>query len=174
MEIFLRALELEDYALINNWRNDIDISKCVTGNFYFVSREREKKWIESKIFDDSKNLYLGICETKSQILIGYCSLNNIDLRNLKAEWGGTLISPEYIGKGYGKLSAKLMLRFLFDQYPINRCYAYCLENHPITINLFENLGFKKEGILREDVYKNGKFHNLVLYSLLRKEIADQF
>lgn len=175
MRVYLRALELDDYKIICKWRNDIELTYYLGGNRFFVSSEREKKSIENKILDDSQNIYLGICHCKTDKLIGYTSINNIDLRNLKAEWGGTLIGEkEYLGKGYGKEAASLMLNFLFDQYPIHRCYAYCLAEHPATSKLFESLGFTKEGVLRDEIFKNGKYNNLLIYSILRDEINGKF
>jgi RimJ/RimL family protein N-acetyltransferase len=175
MRVYLRPLEVVDYVIINKWRNDYEVLKYLAGNVFIVSSEREKKWVENIIFDDSKNLYFGICEKESKNLIGYSSINNIDIRNLKAEWGGTLIGEkEYLGKGLGKEASALMLRFIFDQYPIHKINTYCLEEHPTTIKLFENLGFKKDGVLRDEVFKNGGFKNIVLYSILREEINGQF
>ena len=175
MRVYLRALEIEDYVLINKWRNDSEITKYLGGNVYLVSSEREKKSIENKIFDDTKNVYFAICEKQSNKLIGYSSINNIDSRNLKAEWGGTLIGDkEFLGKGIGKEASAMMLRFLFDQYPINKCYAYCLEEHPATPKLFSSLGFQKDGLLRKDVFKDGEYKNVSVYSILRGEINDKF
>jgi len=175
MKIYLRALEINDYQIINKWRNDINLSKYLGGNFFLVSSEREKKSIENKIFDDSKNIYFGICDIKTDKFIGFSSINNIDLRNQKAEWGGTLIGDtDYIGKGYGKEASKTMLRFLFDQYPIQKCYGYCLEEHPSSPKLLLSLGFSKDGILRNDLFKNGEFKNIILFSILRDEIKGRF
>lgn len=173
--IYIRAFELEDYLLINKWRSNINVTKYLVGNVFFVSKERERISVESKILDDSKNVYFAICENESNKMIGYCQINNIDLRNLKAEWGGTLIGEtNYINGGYGKEASKLMLRFLFDQYPINKCYGYCLEEHPHTTKLLLDLGFQKDGILRDDVFKNGEYKNILLYSILRSEINGKF
>jgi RimJ/RimL family protein N-acetyltransferase len=175
MRVYLRALELEDYKPINLWRSDPEIFRYLCGNMFFVSTERERKAVEGKILNDAINVYLGICDKESNELIGYGSINNIDLRNLKAEWGGTLIGKkEYIGKGYGKEASSLLLRFLFDQYPINKCYAYCLEEHPSTRKLFSSLGFKHDGVLRDEVFKNGQFKNVLLFSILRNETNNYF
>ena len=175
MPVYLRALVSEDYLLINKWRNNPEITKFLGGNFFYVSPEREKKSLENKILDDSKNIYLGVCLSNNKQLIGYVQINNLDLRNLKAEWGGTLIGEtDLLGKGYGKKASQLLLRFLFDQYPINKCYCYCLAEHPHTLKLFETLGFKRDGILRKEIFKNGEFKDLYLYSILRDEINDRF
>ncbi|MHC1703457.1 MAG: GNAT family N-acetyltransferase [Tenuifilaceae bacterium] len=173
--VYLRALEMEDSILIHKWRSDVEVNKYLAGNCFYISSEREKKSIENKIHDDSKNIYLGVCLKENNRLIGYVQINNIDLRNLKAEWGGTLIGDrEFLGKGYGKEASKLILRFLFNQYPIHKCYGKCLEEHPVTKELLLSLGFKQDGVLRDDVFKNGEFKNILIFSLLRNEIKGQF
>jgi RimJ/RimL family protein N-acetyltransferase len=170
MRIFLRAFELEDYRLISQWRHDEEVIKLLGGNHFFVSSERERKWVEDKIFNDQDSVYLAICLKENQRLIGYTCITHIDLRNQKAEAGGTLIGDKSLwGKGYGREAAELRLRYLFDQFPINRNYVYCLEEHDATIQMLVSLGYKQEGILRQEVFKNGEYKNLILFSLLREE-----
>lgn len=173
--VFLRAFEPDDYLLISKWRNDPEINHFLGCNVFLVSSEREKKSIENKIFDDTKNIYFAICDIQSSALIGFSSINNIDLRNLKAQLGGILIGDkDYLGKGFGKESVILTLNFIFNQYPINKCFTYVLDGHLASINLFTSIGFKQDGILRQDVYKHGEFKNILLFSILRNEINGQF
>ena len=173
--VYLRAFEPDDYLLINKWRNDPEINHFLGGNVFLVSSEREKKSVENKIFDDSKNIYFAICDIQSNEIIGFSSINNIDMRNLKAQLGGILIgNKDYLGKGFGKESVVLTLNFIFNQYPINKCYTYVLDGHPASINLFTSIGFSQDGILRQDVFKHGEFKNLLLFSILRSEINGRF
>ncbi len=175
MKVYLRAFELGDYVQLHKWRTDEEINKYLGGNMFLISSEREKKFVENKIFDDSKELYFAICDSENDKFIGISMIKDIDLRNQKAEWAGTLIGEkEYIGKGYGKEASAMMLRYLFDQYPIHKCYGYCLEEHPSTAKMLLSLGFKQDGILRDDVYKNGEFKNKLLFSILRSEINGKF
>ena len=171
--IFLRAFEPDDYKLTYKWRQDEEITKFLSGNKWFVSSERERRWVEEKILDDRANIYLAICENETGLMLGYLSINNIDLRNRTAEWGGlTIGSKEHQNKGYASEAAKMMLEYIFEELGINRCYVYCLAKHPYTIKLFEKLGFTKEGELRECIFKNNEFNNLLLYSMLRAEYLD--
>lgn len=175
MRLYLRALEIDDYVLINKWRNDPEITKYLGSNIFLVSSEREKKSIEKKIFDDSKDIYFAICDIETNKLIGYSSVNDIDLRNLKAEWRSIFIGDKnYLKNGYGKEASTLTLRFIFDQYPIQKCYGFCLEEHPATPKLLLSLGFQKDGVLRKDVFKNGEFKNVLMFSILREEINGKF
>ena len=173
MKVYLRAFEMEDYKKITRWRKDPEVTKLVVGNKYFISSERDKKWVEEKIFDDRVNIYSAICLKENDEMIGYLAIINIDWRNRKAEWGGiTIGDKENQKKGYAKEAAYLMLEYVFEELGLNRFSGYWLESHKPSIQLGLNLGFKKEGIFREYAYKRNKFHNIVILSILKKEYEE--
>lgn len=168
--IYLRAFEPDDYMLINKWRNDPDIYRLLGGNFNFVSLERDRQWVLDKSTNDRDGIYLAICLTSSNEMIGYTSLVNMDLRNQKVDVGGFTIGNKSMWRqGYSREAHILLFNFVFNTFPINKIKSYCLEEHEITIHTLTSLGFKKEGILRKEVYKNGEFKNLHIYSLLRSD-----
>jgi RimJ/RimL family protein N-acetyltransferase len=169
-EVYLRAFEYSDLELINKWHNDDEINLLTGGNKYFVSSEYDKKWIENKMLDNLRDIYLGICLKNDNKLIGYISINGIDYRNRTAIWGGIIIGfKNERGKGYAVEAANLMLDYVFNELGINCLYAYWLEKHTSSIKLGEKLGFKKEGILRERIFKSGQYNNEVVMSILAKE-----
>ncbi|MDD2228142.1 MAG: GNAT family protein [Candidatus Cloacimonetes bacterium] len=173
--IYLRALEPEDYTITIKWRNDEEITKALGGNHFFVSQAREKIWVEDKSLNDGYNIYLAICLREDGKMIGFTSINNIDCRNLKAEWGGTIIGEkDFWGKGYATEAAKLMLDYLFEQYPMHKCYGYCLEDHKITEKMLLSLGFTLDGLVRDDVYKDGEFKSKLLFSILKEEYVTRY
>lgn len=170
MRVYLRAFEIEDYKLISQWRHDDEVNNLVCGNRYFISSEREKKWVEQKIFDDRENIYCAVCLKENDKMIGYISIIRIDLRNRKAEWGGVTIGDKTMwGKGYATEAAKLMLHYVFNELPVNKFQACVLNGHNVTEKMFKTLGFTKDGVFRDEVYKDGKFHEIYLYSMLREE-----
>lgn len=175
MRIYLRAFEPDDYLLISEWRQDDEVTRSLGGNHYYVSMEREKQWVFDKSVNDNRNIYLAICLCEDKRMIGYTSLNNIDLRNLKAEWGGTIIGDKQMwGKGIASEAARLMLDYIFNQYPIHKCYAYCLEEHLVTVKMFKSLGFIIDGVSRDDVYKDGAFKSKISVSILRDEYLARY
>jgi len=168
--VYLRSFEPEDYRLTYEWRNNPKITKLLSGNTYFISKEREKNWVIDKSTNDRTDIYFAICLKENNEMIGFCSINNIDLRNRKVEWGGSIIGVEkYWGKGYAKESSYLMINYIFNEYPIHKCYAYCLEKHKVTEKLFYSLGFKKDGMLRDEIFKEGEFKSLLVFSITEKE-----
>ena len=166
--IFLRAFEMDDYILISEWRSDPDVTVLLSGNVIFVSSEREKKWVEDKIFDDTTSLYLAICLRENKEMIGYLSVNHIDLRNRKAEWAGLIIGRKDLwNKNYAKEATRLMLEHLFFQMNLHRIYAYVLEEHQASRRMMERSGFELEGILRDNIFKDNRYHNMAMYSLMK-------
>ncbi|MBM4403556.1 MAG: GNAT family N-acetyltransferase [Candidatus Cloacimonetes bacterium] len=169
MRVYFRAFEMSDIDLFIKFRNDEDIYNNITGNKFFVSTEREKKWIEDKIHNDKTNIYLAICLKDNDQLIGYTSVNNIDLRNRNALWGSIFIDPSYRGKGISIDVGILLLRFVFEEMPIYRFYSGLLEKNVASMKMVAKLGFKQEGIQRSAIFKQNTFHDMVTISMLKPE-----
>ncbi|WP_028585077.1 GNAT family N-acetyltransferase [Desulfogranum mediterraneum] len=178
--VYLRAFELDDYRILNKWRNDNDIYKYTGGNKYYISSEYDKRWVEEKIFDNKNNNYFGICLKDNNELIGYLSINSIDFRNRKAVWGGLVIGKKELWNiGYATEAAFIMLDYAFNELGLHSLSAVWLDLHKASIRMGEKVGFKKEGILRDRVYKSGKFFSQLSMSILRedfekKSYSDEF
>jgi len=168
--IFFRALKPEDALFINSLRRIENMENKLGGVKRFVSLEREVKWINDLIMNDNNSLiYLAICENGSEKIVGYTSISDIDYRNGGCFWSGIKLSPEKSGKGYGLQTALLVLKYVFEELRMERCIAHGLEEHEVALKLMEKAGFKKEGLMRRYVYKNGEFKNTWLFSILKNE-----
>jgi RimJ/RimL family protein N-acetyltransferase len=64
---------------------------------------------------------------------------------------------------------RLLLEYGFKNLNFHRIQLNVLEFNNRAISLYEKCGFKKEGIFREFVLRDGKRYNLLLYGLLRNE-----
>lgn len=166
--VYLRALEPEDYKTTIKWRNDDEIWSMVGGPKYFVSSEYEKQWVQNAI-NNNKEIRLGICLKENDELIGLASVIDIDWINKSAHCPSMIGEKKYWGKGYGTESRLLLLQFAFLERGFERIWAGILEKNAASIKMFEKCGYKREGILRHSVYKNGSFQNQVIMSILRDE-----
>lgn len=166
--IYLRALEPDDYKTSVHWRNDKEIQSMVGGPSYFVSTEREKKWVADSIFDNNR-IVLAICLKKNDKYIGNIMLQDINWINRSGHVPILIGDKEEWSKGFATEARMMMLRFAFFERGLERIYAEILEDNLASIRLHEKCGYKKEGVKRNAVYKNGVFKNIVLMSILKEE-----
>ena len=71
--------------------------------------------------------------------------------------------------GYGKEAFKLTIEFGFEELNFHRIYLTVLEYNEPAIKLYEKLGFKREGVYREFIHRDGKRYDMYLYGILRPE-----
>lgn len=169
--VYLRALEPEDYRITIKWRNDNEIWSLVGGPKYYVSSEFEKNWIQNAI-NNHDEVRLAICLKEDNKLIGLASIVDIDWINRSAHCPSLIGEKNYWGQGIGTESRLLLLQFAFYERGFERIWAHILEENIGSIKMLEKCGYKKEGLLRNSIYKDGRFQNQVVMSVLRKEFDE--
>ena len=167
--VYLRGFKEEDYKQINIWRNDPEIQRLVSTSFKYVSEAIEREWVKSKMMDNRRDIYLAICLKENEKMIGYVSVNSINYINRSAEGGCIVLDKEY-EDGIVRYEVGVLIRELvFDHLNMNRFEIYCLvENQSSRIKI-EAMGYVLEGVLRKTIYKDGKYHDQYLFSLLRED-----
>lgn len=163
--VYLRALEPEDYKTSIYWRKDDEIWDMLGGPKHFVSEYYEKQWVLNTI-SSSKDIKLAICLKDSNLYIGNVYLTDINYINRSANSHVLIGNKEYWGGGYAKEALSLMLDFAFNERGLNRVSAHVLESNIASIRMLQKIGYQIEGVLRESVFKNGKFRNQVVLSIL--------
>lgn len=99
---------------------------------------------------------------------GGVGLSSISAEHRKAEVGFWL-TPSLWGRGVMTEAARAVVRFGFENLGLNRIYAGHFEgNHP-SRRVQKKLGFRQEGVLRQDVVKDGRAVDHVMMAVLRDE-----
>ena len=93
---------------------------------------------------------------------------DIDKFNCSAEISYCLKSGSW-GQGIMTEALDAMLKFGFEDYGFNRIVAKVMKGNAGSIKVLQKLGFVQEGILRESLYKNGQYHDLIVFSILKSE-----
>ena len=172
-KVYLRAFEPDDYKTIHAWRRDEEVYQLTIGNRFFVSSEKDRRWVLDRIMSNDVELYLAICLVADDGLIGYLSLADIDHRNGRAEWSGIVIGEKkHRGHGYATEAVYLLLQFAFEELGLHRVSGSWLAENKVSLFLGKATGFRQEGLLRDYVYKNGKRHDVVIMSMLRPEFEE--
>jgi RimJ/RimL family protein N-acetyltransferase len=171
--VYLRALEPEDYLVTSEWRKDDEISHMVGGPKYFVSKEKERQWVLNTIQDNSR-IVLVICLKENDKLIGTINIQEIDWINRSASVPIMIGDKTEWGKGYATEAKFLALNFAFEERGFHRIAELVLENNEDSLKMHEKCGYVREGVLRDSVFKAGRFQNQVRLSVFREEYERAF
>jgi len=167
--IYLRELTRSDIPAINKWRQDKSLVSFLGSPFRYISLETDENWFESYMRNRKTQVRCAVVHKKSNKVIGVVYLTNIDAVSRTAFFGIMIGEKKYKNKGIGKKTTELMLDHAFNDLNLNRVELVTLENNNRAISVFKKCGFVEEGLLRESIYKNGKYHNQVCMSILKRE-----
>lgn len=84
--------------------------------------------------------------------------------NKSIEFKRIVISKK--GKGYGRKALNKIKHYCFYKLHCHRLWLDVLETNERARYLYQSEGFKEEGVLRDCIFKDGNYKNLVIMSLL--------
>jgi RimJ/RimL family protein N-acetyltransferase len=103
----------------------------------------------------------------SENAVGYAILRGLQSEHRNLELKRIVMhSP---GRGHGKQVLQLLLKKIFDEFNAHRVWLDVFETNDRAQHLYRSLGFQQDGIFRDAVYRDGKYHSLFLMSLLDHE-----
>ena len=122
--------------------------------------------------DQKKGMYWFVRRVSDKKLLGTACVVNIDYSRKSLEWGYG-IDPKLWGKGYILKIQECLKKYVFETLNYNRLYGVCMINNERTISSILSCGMKKEGVLRDYYFKNGKYINGWAYSMIKSDYLEQ-
>ncbi len=164
----------ENLEKLNNWFNDDELA------YYDDDKPKNKapetleetRGVLERILknpDDAKIIHYAIYKRVDGTFIGYGQIAYIDLFNRRCRLGITIGDKKEWGKGYAKEALSAVIHHCFEELNLNRIGAEVYEYNSRSIKLFEGLGFRREGVIRQSVFKKGEFRDEYVYGLLKEE-----
>jgi len=101
-------------------------------------------------------------------IAGLLAMKDIDKLNNKAEIGYWL-GMKAVGKGIMIRSCRALIDHAFTELHLNKIWIRCAVDNQSSCNIPKQLGFTYEGIERQGEYLHGRYIDIKIYSLLRKE-----
>jgi UDP-4-amino-4,6-dideoxy-N-acetyl-beta-L-altrosamine N-acetyltransferase len=164
----LRTIERKDLEWVRIMHNSPDVL-CMLTDTSFVTEKQQTLWFEKlSAGNTSKRLVLEYNNKN----IGLARLDDIDNSN-KSICIGLDILKEYRGQGNGFMGFKTLLEYCFKELNMNRTWLLVIENNKPAINLYNKLGYVVEGRQRQRLYRDRKYLDYIMMSLLREEYNDQ-
>lgn len=160
MAVHLRPIEKSDLAQLRDWRND-DRLRSTAREYRLLNLVNQQDWLEH--VSRSREVEMFGIEVGGT-LVGVCGLCNINWVYRTAEVSIYATDKEVTAKVLYLLQQKA-----FEEFNLHRLWAEVYEFHTAKITLLKQHSFVLEGRLREHVFKQGRYHDSLMYGLLREE-----
>lgn len=168
--IRLRGVEREDLPLFVEWLNDPEV---IEGLIFMhpLSLEEEKQWFENLADrpQSERPLAIEIQDGEQWRIIGNCGFHNISQINRSSEVGIFIGDKSLWNYGYGTETMQLLLKHGFETLNLNRISLVVYDDNLRAIRAYEKAGFVLDGRLRQAKYKNGRYGDELIMSVLRTE-----
>jgi len=168
VKLILKELTRTDLEKLNLWRNSRESVSNLGSAFRYVNIETDEAWFESYISSRATNVRLSLRLERSGHLdemIGVSYLTDIDWANRNAEFAIWIGEKAHQRKGYGRQATELVLLHAFGDMNLHRVHLTVLSNNEPARKMYSSLGFREEGVLREILFKNGEYVDLILMSI---------
>ena len=168
--VYFRAFEEEDAELIYKWMNDDELKRLSVGVNRRMCREEALDWVKARMRDKRDQVWWAICAKDTDKMIGYMSLSDIHYINRSADFSGIMIGDKDYQDGFAWIESYLFVYdYAFERLGMNRVYGDAIIDHATSQMMRKLMYTTTEGIKRQAIYKNGRFYDVSVSSLLRSE-----
>ncbi len=155
--IVVKPYEARNFKMLQAWVND------PMGRQFLETMPGLKRELKDLIQDP--NSVFGIVSLNGKS-IGALAYLNIDKSARKAELRKLIGDPEARGHGYAKIATQYWIEYGITTLGLRKVYVNTLDTNLKNIKLNEELGLRVEGLLRDEIHLDGKFHDILRMSLV--------
>lgn len=174
-KFYLRAILKEDLTgNMIKWPNDPEVTQymvmgCVpgSGSIYCSWDSPEEEY--EKLRKSKHDVVFAIIDKKSNKMIGNAGLYEINWLARHAELRIVIGEKQYWGKGIGTDIVRALVKYGFDNLNLNKVHLGCNADDKRANKCYKKAGFVYEGTIRDYHFRNGRYYNANLYSILREE-----
>ena len=167
---YLRPLERSDLdGGWRHWLNDPEVTRYMFHGSFPTSAEANESFYQQVTAPSEADLVLAIVAVDGEVHVGNVGLHRIDWINRSAEFGIVIGEPEHWGKGIGGEATSLIIEHGFNRLNLHRIWLGVFAEHEAAVKLYERIGFRVEGTLREAILREDKAKDQLIMGLLAHE-----
>jgi RimJ/RimL family protein N-acetyltransferase len=170
--VYLRPFGKDDLQYIQKWSNDAELRRLI-GEVAPMSRAETEKWYK-ELLGDKDRIWFVIVLKRGDRVIGEAGLlrmfrpwRNTDMTIIIGEKGAW-------GKGYGTEAGHLLLDYAFRRLGFHRISIGVVGFNKRALRFWESLGFKKEGVERDEYYYDNEYSDGIMMSILEDEFKKAY
>lgn len=163
MAIILRGLDERDLEKVMRWRMKPEITRYMYTD-PDLNMKKQKKWFRKVSSDDSYRYWVIQVDN---VDIGVMYLTNIDFENRKCSWGYYIANDSFRGRGLARALEYSLYEYVFEEMNFNKLWCEVLKQNEKVIKIHQKYGSEIEGELKQHIYKNGEFHDVVRMAITK-------
>jgi RimJ/RimL family protein N-acetyltransferase len=128
--------------------------------------EEAKKWIQLNCHIEPPESMAIVVDGKVAGSIGLKKMDDIYRKNFEV---GYFLGEAYWGKGITTRALRKFVIHIFKTFDCTRIFAPVFEHNIASQRVLEKVGFKREAFHVKSIFKNNKYHNEMVYALLKED-----
>ncbi len=168
-DVVLSPVEQEHLTWLRDQRNRAELNRWFRQPWMLTTSDQEK-WFHS-LQNREKHCFIVTAaageSSRASQKVGYVALNQVNFITRTAEFS-IFIVPEFQAHGYGKKALEKLFAFAFDNLNMHLIWGEVYEGNP-ALALYLKMGFRKEGVLRDRAFKEGRYWSSTILSLTENE-----
>lgn len=161
----MRPLKITDVEHIMSWVNDPDVIKNLQHFNKKFTRKDELKYVEKMI--KSKNDFVFSFFNKKGDYIGQGGIHQISWEN-KLGRLSLIIKREYWNNGHAQEMIPALIKHAFKKLGLHKVWLMRWKENKKAEHLYKKLGFKQEGVLKDEYFWQEKYHTIVRMAVIKK------
>lgn len=153
------------------WFNDSEVTRYQAKGFYPNTYEGQKKYYDSLI-ESRTDVVLAIVDRVSDRHIGNVGLHQIDYVHRTAVLGIVIGERDAWGRGIGARSWHAITSYGFKILNLHKICATFIEGNERSLKCALAAGYEVEGRQSKQIFKDGRYLDLVHLGLLRENWAE--
>jgi len=166
--VALRALNESDAPILYNGINDPEVTQFLKTDKP-LSLQEEIEWIKSLPAKKPGEIIFGIVLLETGKLIGSMGLHRINFKDGTALTGSVIVEKSCWNKGYGTEAKMLVLEYAFNTLNLRKIRSTVLAFNGRSKRCLEKCGYRQEGVLRQQIFRNGDYVDEILMAVFRKD-----
>jgi UDP-4-amino-4,6-dideoxy-N-acetyl-beta-L-altrosamine N-acetyltransferase len=161
----IRSMVVCDLTMVLAWRNHPEVRRFMLTQ-HEISLPEHTQWFHRAVQDSTRRLLI-VQELDNPI--GYVQFSNVECAGV-ADWG--FYARPDAAKGTGRKLGNLALDHAFNELKLHKVCGQAVATNHASIRFHERLGFKREGVLRDQKRMNEQYQTLICFGLLAHEWQD--
>ncbi len=166
--VALRPLTVEAAAVLATWMNDEEVTHFMFTGQRPMTAAQVAEEVRRQTENPANTVFL-VEDRETRTPIGYAGLYDIHPTVRKAEFRVLLGEKEFWNRGYGTEVTELLTFYGFDRLNLNKVWLGVTDENKGAARAYEKAGFRVEGQLRQELYRNSRYYDAIRMSVLRDE-----